>query len=323
MKGRLFSLFLLIFYLSATGQNLVPNGDFEQYNSCPSNYWQFYNVDIWINPATNIPDTSGTPEYFHVCASYYLNGSPNLQGVPKNTWGYQPAHSGSAYSGIYLNFSFHEDYREYLESPLINPLLPNTFYHFEMYVSLADICKYTTDALGVYFSDTLISGVNNYLPLPVSPQIENPLFITDTAGWTLITGDYLASGGESYLVIGNFKNDSLTDMTTIIQPTGGSVIFIYIDDISLTQSTGIPENVNSNITNIFPNPAQGNFTIRLKNRSEKVKLKIYDVTGKTVLMKDYFDTQVLHIQLEAQAGIYFAEINFSSGLVDRKKICLQ
>jgi hypothetical protein len=112
---------LLFFFISTTfvgrGQNLVPNGDFELYSGCPNDLGQLDSVLYWINPTTNIPFISGTPDYFNQC------GNPPLIDVPKNNFGYQIAHSGGAYSGILVWFAAGlTNYREYVEVPLTSPL---------------------------------------------------------------------------------------------------------------------------------------------------------------------------------------------------------
>src|ERR1700704_5421680 len=50
------------------GQNLVPNGDFEQYSGCPNFAGQMDSCLFWINPAPYPP--AGSPDYFNQCASF-------------------------------------------------------------------------------------------------------------------------------------------------------------------------------------------------------------------------------------------------------------
>jgi hypothetical protein len=131
-------------------------------------------------------------------------------------------------------------YREYIETPFSSTvdssLIANKRYHFEMYINLCNASKYNSYDIGAYFSDTLISGINNWTPLPLVPQINNTISnIPDTLNWTLISGDYTAHGGERYLIIGNFKNNSLTNNSTYNASANEDRVYFYMDDVSLTQ----------------------------------------------------------------------------------------
>jgi hypothetical protein len=174
MKKFILFLFLISTAFAGREQNLVPNGGFELYSGCPINTGQLDSALFWINPAISILGR-GSSDYFNSC-----NNNPYSADVPDNACGYQMARSGVGYAGIILYHSIFY-WREYLEVPLIAPLNSNTCYHLEMYVSNPNYSTYVTDALSVYFSDTLISGITNPFALPYTPQINNPSgFITDT-----------------------------------------------------------------------------------------------------------------------------------------------
>ena len=83
----------------------------------------------------------------------------------------------------------------------------NEEYCVRFYLSCSDNAKYSIDAFGAYFSINPVFYTDpNYNVLPLQPQVENPTgnFITDTANWVLISGSFIASGGEKYITIGNF-----------------------------------------------------------------------------------------------------------------------
>jgi len=107
--------------LGVSGQNLIPNGDFEQYVGCPVTPGQFHydSVLFWESPIFTSPD------YFNQCNLFTWSVS-----VPTNYAGYQVPQSGAAYSGIFLWSA--PNYREYLAAPLLYPLAANTCYYFEM-----------------------------------------------------------------------------------------------------------------------------------------------------------------------------------------------
>src|SRR5688572_20503166 len=223
-------LFCLIVFISTCrigmSQNLVPNGDFEQYSTCPLGYSDF-SVLYWMNPAAYY---NATPDYYNQCTANSSVSVPNNWGGN----GYQIAHSGGAYAGIYLYLLTNPENREYIEIPLASSLIADSCYHFQMYVNLVNACQYTTDDIGVYFSSVPVTGVPNNVALPFIPQIVNPAGnFPDSLDWTLVEGNYTAIGGESHLIIGNFKNDSLTNAVLVNSSGIGISTYIFIDDVSL------------------------------------------------------------------------------------------
>ena len=137
--------------LFAGGQNLVPNGSFEQFSTCPIGLAKINYALNWYNPAigVNVGGNGGTPDYFNQCAT------PSQAGIPNNAFGYQQAYSGNAYGGLALFYFGVPDFREYIESDIVMPLLANGCYHFEMYVNLANTSKFSTEFIfwKLYFSN--------------------------------------------------------------------------------------------------------------------------------------------------------------------------
>lgn len=314
-KLFLLFIFFLIRFFNSFGQNLVPNGDFEQYSGCPNTGGQLDSALFWMNPSTNLWMT-GSPDYYNQCAGN------NFIGVPNNWCGFQPSHSGVAYGGIYIwSLLPLDSVREYLETPLTFTLSANTCYHFEMYVNLGDLCKFTTADIGVYFSDTAVTGINNYYPLAFAPQISNSTVnILDSSSWTLISGNYTASGSENFLIIGNFKDDINTTATMYNSNSQGSFIYAYIDDVSLTPCTGIEEqNANQEIK-IYPNPVEEELQVSGLRFlvGEKAEIKITDILGKEIY-RNYLHNSIFHLPTSNfQAGIYFLEINSRKNIFREK-----
>lgn len=229
MKKIPFIFFYLFISFQSYSQNYVSNGDFETHSSCPTNISQIIKATPWFTP------TNGTPDYYSSCST-----SPWVS-VPSNIHGYQYARSGYCYAGLFLIDVNGTGivYREYIEVPLVSPLTSGVTHHFQMYISHADFCKYTTDAIGVYFSNTSITGVNNFLPLPYSPQISNTSGSADSSSWKLISGNYTANGGEMFLLIGNFKNDVNTPLQIYNPSASINASYVYIDDVSLVETATI------------------------------------------------------------------------------------
>ncbi len=311
---KLLTTFLLLTCGISYGQtNLVPNGDFEQYSGCPVGYDEIDSCLYWFNPT--IGGSNGSPDYFNICSPSF-----DLR-VPSNYYGNQPSHSGVAYSGITLYYKSIPNFREYIEVPLTIVLTANTCYHFEMYVNLANICKYTTDAIQVYFSDTAVTGIPNYYILPFVPQINNTLGNTfDTNNWTLVSGNYTAIGGESFLIIGNFKNDSITNPTIINNNSGYSYSYCYIDDVSLTVcgSNGITKNTNQININLFPNPITDKLIVNNDN-DEQTVIILYDLSSRKLLEQTFTNSTIINTEQLAK-GMYLYEVRNKNGIIKNGKV---
>jgi type IX secretion system substrate protein len=308
MKKLIYLIILLLTCRICGAQNLVPNGDFEQYTACPTDVSQFAKALYWFSP------TTATPDYFNACAIM-----PNPD-VPYNYFGYQFPHSGVAYGGLFPLTSVVWGWSEYMEIQLTSSLLSNICYHFEMYINLGNFSAYTTDDIGAYFADTMITG-NSYYHLPLNPQIINTTgFITDTMNWVLISGNYTANGGENYLIIGNFIDAQNTD-TIPFNPniTFMRYTYFHIDDVSLTPCTGLEENKNSDDQfSIYPNPVKDKLNITATNK-ELSEITLYDITSRKLLQKEFTNSITLNTEQFAK-GIYLYEVRNKSGAIKKGKV---
>jgi type IX secretion system substrate protein len=308
-------IFFLFFIFNVKGQNLVPNGDFEQYSACPTGLSQLDSALSWFNPFSNTLISS--PDYFNQCA-----GASALAGVPQNSIGYQNARSGFGYAGIHRFYRFLPNYREYIECTLTSPLIAGTCYYFEMYINLANSSIFNASDIGVYLSDTLVAGVTSPSWLTYIPQINNSAGnMPDTLNWTLVSGYYTASGNESFLTIGNFKDDANTDTMTIYPGNPVESSYVFIDDVSLSPCTGIEEQNSNSEIKIYPNPVKDELFINGYSLSGKTEIKITDILGKEILRKQFSNSNIQIPITNFQSGIYFIEINNGNpdGYRDRKK----
>ncbi|MBU1720233.1 MAG: T9SS type A sorting domain-containing protein, partial [Bacteroidetes bacterium] len=151
---------------------------------------------------------------------------------------------------------------------------------------LADSCAFATNNIGAYFSvDSLIPQDSKVLPY--TPQINVTGIISDTSVWTEVIGEYVAAGGERFVVFGNFFSDENTDtISTGVDPVffnGQKFALYYFDNVSLclcddTVSTDNNSNYFDRIT-VFPNPASDFVTIRGVEDTRGAKATLYDIAG--------------------------------------------
>jgi len=299
----------------------VPNPSFENYSPCPL-LGQFSCLN-WNNP------NACSPDYFNYCT----NG--NIVGVPNNSFGFQYAHTGDAYAGIFALQIPNTDGREYIQSQLLSTLDTGKNYCVSFYVSCANRSNTAITEIGLYFSNNPIFSSISCTIFNVNPQIISPagVYLNDTVNWYKIEGTYTALGGERYITIGNFKNDVSTDTTYWNNhPTGCNPCYYesyyYIDDVSVMDcndtSTSVQENENNYNFSLYPNPSTGSFSIKYDSKqSNDVVFKLYDIRGKllneTVLKNENTSFDFSDVLAN---GIYFYQLSINNKMVKSDKVVI-
>lgn len=247
MKALHASLFLLL--LAVTGglkaQNLVLNPSFETEVTCPGvsllNSFQNWR-DPWVNL---IGDTCSTSDSYRVGGGFICGGFMPLGNTAART-GTRIAgiitYSGFAFSGCTPAFT--DNWREYAEGQLSSPLVAGQTYCVSIWVKLADNVKWSTNKMGVRMSTGLISyscnttGADSHLESKgIIPQMESNTVITDITNWTNLTWNYVATGGEQFITIGNFRNTAATTRGSNNCASINTYAYYYLDDISVTPGT--------------------------------------------------------------------------------------
>ncbi len=203
----------------------MPNPSFETKISCPNAQDQLAYASPWFLPTAN------TADYYNACTSSYMD-------IPQNWYGFQYARTGDAYAGFVSYYGANG--KEYIEAPLLDTLVAGKRYCVEFYVSLSDSSFDAISPIGAYFSNTLYNNQLIIENIPVTPQVNSPLQtpLSDVTGWTLIRGDFTASGGEKYIIIGTFSHDSDLTIDSTIRPRPNNMTkmaYYYIDDISVIE----------------------------------------------------------------------------------------
>jgi len=232
-RALFLSIYVLMYINAVAQQNFVPNNSFEDYTIFPSLTGQIGNTSDWFSPST------GSPDYFNVCAS----GS-NV-GVPNNLYGQQIPNSGDGYAGITV---FKEDNkREYLSNEMVAEMEEGKTYCVDFKVSLADKATYGfygIENIGIDFS-TNVPNFSGDQVIPRNPEVEYSNGIIDEENlWTTITGSFVADQPYKYFTIGNFYNNNNTNGGGVDPGTTDTLdVYYYIDDVNIYE---IPDDlVNS------------------------------------------------------------------------------
>lgn len=271
LRRHLYIIFLLlIISQKVKSQNLVRNGGFEKFYTCPDNYTEDYSkrfLPFWAMP------TKGTPDYFNRC-------SKEMVGVPQNFMGSIFPAEGDGFIGLVLldtpevteeidyrdyvrsgplmpvtitNANIKKpntkkkakpiNYREYVQTTLTTPLQPNQLYRISFKYALAQHSTFVSNRLGVVFTQNPIfqkKGVLSYKPVVC---IDTVVLYSTPGIWVEFSDTFRTRGGEMYMTIGNFYEDSqcsyfpndISSLNISLQRTilANQVAYYYIDDVRL------------------------------------------------------------------------------------------
>jgi hypothetical protein len=209
---KIYKVFFVIILFSIniySQNNLVYNGSFEEYYSCPRtlNDTDTFGCKGWWSPNDATPDylcwLNKTEKNF--CENRYIELASYTQ------------KTGDGFVGLAL-IGTKYFWMEHIQSKLIKPLEAGKQYKVSFWVRLAyKHSDYATYNIGLYFSkDPDIVGkkynLSSYLRY-MTPELRAHIkntdgnFITDT-NWVEISGIYTAQGGEEYITIGMFWDDN-------------------------------------------------------------------------------------------------------------------
>ena len=225
------TLFVLLITSICFSQNLVLNGSFEDTEKCAEDLQQFdKNVKYWNTP------TSGSTDLFNNCAAFLdLKPTNNYQGSQL------PFH-GENYAGCY--FYGIDDYREYIQGSLSEPLIKGSRYKLSLEISLADKSDIAIKDIQVMFTDTIIKSWGTY---PITKNrirnknIETFMvhlsnddeYLNNKETWIEISIEFIAKKSANYFTIGNFNSNKLTDKKNQRFLPRIRKSYYYIDEVKL------------------------------------------------------------------------------------------
>lgn len=277
MKKLIYIIFLgFLLNITLFGQNLVPNSSFEttSCNFTPGDITHF-SAENWYNPNNATPDYYGTSAIQGCVTSIYNNSWLN-----SGEW--QFPRTGERMVGLFAAI-LNSCSREYLQAKLITPLEAGEIYCVELYVSLSNRSQLCTDCFGVVFTQDSLMDHSTHCELGVFPDVSNPIgnLLNDTTQWILISGQFIAQGGEQFITIGNLLSD---EYCTLEEISGSKpefhVAYYFVDDVSVIKCDPmtVTEIINKRLE-LFPNPANGVFNL---THSKMGQVNIINLQGKLI-----------------------------------------
>jgi hypothetical protein len=299
---------LLTAFTMGSAQNLVPNPSFEDTVSCPNNLNQ-------VNRAQGWSAYRLTPDYFNSCA---VNGGP--AGMPLNQFDFQYSRTGNAHAGFF-GFTTSGNYREYIGTQLLQPLVIGNAYSVSMYVNrVANTSgqqkNIACNKLGMRFS-TVVYTSSNPAPLNNFAHVYTDSILTDTLNWMLVSGSFTADSAYSFISIGNFFMDNMT--AYIRFDSLASAAYYFVDDVSVidAETNGIGE-YRSSLVNIFPNPFRDKLDIT-SSIPGPLTITLSGITSEIVLQQTLTGPETLNTA-QLPTGLYIYELRNKAGIVTHGKI---
>lgn len=269
--------------VQARGQNLVPNGSFEDYYDCPASFGFWSEVVGWTSPYTQSAD------YFNRCATGVVCS------VPFNNMGFQEPAEGDAYMGIATFVNDGPNYREVIATELAEPLevgVP-TYLSFKCSPGgfgswVGNSARWKAKGPGMQFFRTLPSNWQAYL-YPNAAALEMTTTLSDTSTWVTISGTYIPDSAYSWLVITNFYENTLS-LPVFMDSLGiWDVAYAFVDDVCVSYDpnycsawTGIPSPLDEWAVSV-QNPFSD--VLELHNSTSMTypePLHLFDMLGRTV-----------------------------------------
>ncbi|MFT6500038.1 MAG: outer membrane protein OmpA-like peptidoglycan-associated protein [Crocinitomicaceae bacterium] len=219
---------LSFFASSQDSENLVANPSFESTDKKVKRLGSIANATGWTSPtgvradlfvSSNIPDLS----------------------VPKNIYGSEVAKDGVNYAGI-VAYSYGDKVpRSYIMSKMDAPMKKGMTYCVKFNVSLSEASKYASNNIGALFLKKP-KGTDAKLPIIDEPSVvhfnNNMKIMNARYNWTEVCGTFVSTGGEKYIMLGNFLSDDETKYERMKKSKDVKVkeliaAYYYIDDVSV------------------------------------------------------------------------------------------
>jgi gliding motility-associated-like protein len=241
-RVELLSLSLLLLILSTTahaqcsgtlcGPNLVPNPGFETTTS-----------QCGVSGGNILfTDKSPVQSWFGLACSTCPNSGSTTDNFNSNCVGTNSTSncgSGSGSVGMYTTFAG----RESVQAQLTTPLKAGRMYCFSMKVKSNGGFTQASDGIGAWFHSKgklnvdVDNGGSQFLgagtTLNASPQVQNASGNMIGTTCKTVSGTFCATGGESWIVISNFRTDAATKVGSGNGSNSGG--YLIIDELSLRE----------------------------------------------------------------------------------------
>lgn len=275
MKILLTIFFIITASLLLAQQNLVKNPSFEDKTGDPSpGSWAMLDYASYWHAAAGSPD-------------YYNSTYDTVAGVPDNWGGHSFAFDGHAFGGLFLYYHFvnniYVNNTEVMRGTLLSTLIKDKHYKVSFYIKLVKNSMYAVNNIGCFLSDS--SHFNPEIAFPIPQICYYDTILNDSINWNKIEGEFISKGNENFLFIGKILPDSITSISLVNSFAPEPAAYYYIDNVSVEEiSTDTIDTIHhEQYFNIYPSPAQNEFSIEYNNLSiNSTVFTLTDMSGRKV-----------------------------------------
>ena len=228
MKATTLLLFIFLIYTSqAQIVNLVENGGFEIIKGKVKGLGCMEASVDWKNVTSEKADL------------FVKENKQPIVLTSGNTYGKEEPKEGDNYAGLVVYSPKDKIGRNYITSPLAQPMLKGKKYCVSMYISLAEGSKFATNNLGINFHKKQPKQDDNKTIVEKTAILHHQSkMVNATYGWEKVCGNYIAEGGEEFITIGNFTatDKTKTEKAIKIKDYKGvlsDIAYYFVDDISV------------------------------------------------------------------------------------------
>ncbi len=247
---------------------------------------------------------------------------------------FQHAYFGNGYAGI-LTFAYNPnvwpiaDVREYVQGTLSATLETGKCYYCEFWVEFFnyknEVPYSANDAIGIFFSDTLPKRTDTdtmAMFYPSQINIATGRIISDTSNWEKISGTFVATGGEKYFTVGNFRK--VNEINSIYFGTSQfDRSYYFFDNFSLCPCEDTIKKIEVEYLEVNPNPNNGNMIVNYNIiGNEKGVFEIYDMVGRKVFSHELSGNENTFFISGAllSSGVYFYQALAGKKRIGKDKI---
>ncbi|MCX6276455.1 MAG: PKD domain-containing protein, partial [Bacteroidetes bacterium] len=263
--NRIILLIFILLSLRSGAQNLVSNPGFETNSGFPSGPGQYSLATGWGNC-----NGGGSSDYFHTMGTGIVQ-------LPNCFIGTVFPNSGDACMGQAIYYNSPANFREYISSQLISPLVIGQTYNVSFYITNG-ITSGTYGGGGIAeisacFSTQPLTQPGTD-PIAVTPQVTyGTMFYSYT--WQLISMQFVADSAYQFFAIGNFSDDASTTYQQF-DPCPNFGAYYFFDDVVVEIANAAPVAIFNAPNQICPGTCT-NFT----NLSQNATSYLWDFTGAT------------------------------------------
>jgi hypothetical protein len=276
-KILLLNLLISLFTISKS-QNLILNGDFETYSSCPTNLDEVNKANNWVS-VINSPD-------------YYNCNFIQHSAFPQALIG---AYSGTGFMG-FASYGDPNGSAEAIAQTFQQALLPGNNYTVRLAAKKANSGTWSNVCGGI-----AVYGIKGILPAALSS-----IHASQIAGSALLgTSPAISNDLWQTFTFNLTVADTVNHLVFTVEMAPGCTECIFLDSTALYITPNSIDEVSSEtFFHVYPNPAKETLTVVL-NRNEKII--VTNLLGETVIEKNFSVGTKEKIELDVTSlvsGIY-------------------